>query len=571
MGKIRLLPDRVANQIAAGEVVERPAAVVKELVENSLDAGARRIEVTFSHGGRSLMSVEDDGHGMGPSDARLSLERHATSKIAEADDLNRLSSFGFRGEALPSIASVSRFTLQTREEGSDAGTEILVNAGSVVHERQCGRPVGTRISVEQLFNSVPARRKFLKTDQTEAAHIVGCVRLYALGCPQTAFTLVEDGKVIFRSPECSSLRDRVSEIFGRSLAQALLDIDISEQGLRLWGLIGKPGTSRSSRHELVIFVNGRPIENKGLTYALSESYRDSLPEGRYPVAFLFLEMDPGSVDVNVHPAKREVRFRNEALVRSIIVRSVLAKLREASHPEGEPTSVGEIISLSDLSATPALGAREASPAWPSDPVTPRSDPPARKAFSLAWTYLGLAHGSFALFETAAGLVLLDRRAAHERVWYERLKNQVDSGGGSSSQRLLLPLSIELDPVLSVLLVEVRSYLHVQGFEISDFGRNFFRIEAVPAWMEPGDAIGFVRDLLGEVREGRWSPDSPSRNEEFAKLAAARAVRLPATVTETEVVQLATELLSSASPLTSPSGKATYVELSHSELSRRFQK
>ena len=570
MGKIRLLADRVANQIAAGEVVERPAAVIKELVENAIDAGARRVEVAFSHGGRSLMSVEDDGHGMDPSDARLCLERHATSKIVQADDLDRISSYGFRGEALPSIASVSRFTLQTREVGSDVGTEILVNAGTVVHVRECGRPIGTRICVEQLFNSVPARRKFLKTDQTEAAHIINCVRLYALGCPDTAFTLIEDGKVIFRSPECSSLRDRIAEIFGRSLAQSLLDLDVTEQGLRLSGLIGKPGTSRSSRHELVIFVNGRPIDSKGLTYALSESYRDSLAQGRYPVAFLFLDMDPATVDVNVHPAKREVRFKNEALVRSVLMRSVMARLREASHPESVPVTEAEIISLSDMAPVPAFKVEEpaSAPARRAEPA-PRDQPP-MKAASLAWKYLGLAHGNFALFETVSGLVLLDRRAAHERVWYERLKAQFESGG-VPSQRLLLPLTIELDPVLSVLLTEVRSFLHAHGFEISDFGRNFYRIEAVPAWMEPGDSVGFVRDILGDVKEGKWSPDSPARNEEFARLAAAKAVRLPSTVNEAEVVQLASELLSSAAPLTSPSGKATYVELSHSELSRRFQK
>ncbi len=206
MTKIRLLPDRVANQIAAGEVIERPAAVVKELVENALDAGATRIEVEFRHGGRALMRVEDNGTGMGRDDALLSLERHATSKIAEAADLDRLASYGFRGEALPSIASVSRFLLQTRAAGNEAGTEVLVNGGKMVHVRDCGRPVGTSIEVTHLFNSVPARRKFLKTDQTEAAHIAQCVRLYALACPGVAFTLVEDGRVSFRSPECATLQ-----------------------------------------------------------------------------------------------------------------------------------------------------------------------------------------------------------------------------------------------------------------------------------------------------------------------------------------------------------------------------
>src|SRR3954471_5969924 len=244
MAKVRILSDRVANQIAAGEVIERPAAGVKELVENALDAGATRIEVEFRHGGRSLMRVEDNGSGMSRDDALLSLERHATSKIVEAADLDRLTSYGFRGEALPSIASVSRFQLQTREATADVGTEIVINGGKLIHVRECGRPVGTRIEVTHLFNSVPARRKFLKTDQTEAAHIVHCVRLYALACPATAFTLIEDGRVVFRSPECSTLGERIAEIFGRQIAEALVPIECAEQDFKLAGLVGRPGVGR---------------------------------------------------------------------------------------------------------------------------------------------------------------------------------------------------------------------------------------------------------------------------------------------------------------------------------------
>src|SRR3954470_24920673 len=328
MPKVRILPDRVANQIAAGEVIERPAAVVKELVENALDAGATRIEGEVRHGGRSLMSAGDNGHGMSRDDALLSLERHATSKISEAADLDRLASYGFRGEALPSIASVSRLDLQTREATSDVGTEILVNGGKFVHVRDCGRPGGTRIEVTHLFNSVPARRKFLKTDQTEAAHIIHCVRLYALACPRTAFTLIEDGRVIFRSPECNSLGERIAEIFGRQIAEALVPIECVEPGAKLSGLIGRPGVGRATRHEMIVFVNARPVDSRTLNYALIESYNESLPKGRYPLAFVFFECDPAAVDVNVHPAKREVRFRSEPQVRGFVIRAVLQRLRE---------------------------------------------------------------------------------------------------------------------------------------------------------------------------------------------------------------------------------------------------
>jgi DNA mismatch repair protein MutL len=605
MTKVRILSDRVANQIAAGEVIERPAAVVKELVENALDAGATRIEVEFRHGGRSLMRVEDNGGGMSRDDALLALERHATSKIAEAADLDRLASYGFRGEALPSIASVSRFELQTRETGSEAGTEILVNGGKFVHVRDCGRPVGTRIEVTHLFNSVPARRKFLKTDQTEAAHIVQCVRLYALACPRAAFTLIEDGRVIFRSPECATLAERVAEIFGRQTAEALVPIETAEAGLRLSGLIGRPGAGRSTRHEMIVFVNRRPVDSRTLNYALIESYHESLPKGRYPLAFVFFECDPAAVDVNVHPAKREVRFRSEPAVRAFVIRSVLARLRGMA--EG-----GNRIPESNSSAPvapvmPLDGRREAGRQLPEvvnqplrpilpeqriggnalhpQSVAPRAVEPAPvsalpaeavakaaiRAPQLAWRFVGLAHGSYALFETPAGLVLLDRRAAHERVWFERLQEQFRTGA-VPSQRLLLPVPVELDPILTALLLDRLAFLNAHGFEIGEFGRNFFRIEAVPTWLEPGDAEPFLRDLLGAFREGRvpdWNTDLA--RDELARLAAAKAIRLPATAGEPELAALVRQLFDTRSPLTNPAGRPTYIELHHGELARRFQR
>ncbi len=323
MTAIRILPDRVANQIAAGEVVERPASVVKELVENALDAGATRIEVEFRHGGRSLIRVEDNGGGMSRDDALLCLERHATSKIREAADLDHVLSFGFRGEALPSIASVSRFTLQTRVAAQEHGTEILMNGGKLGQVRACGMPVGTRIVVAQLFNSVPARRKFLKSDATESAHIIHACRLYALASPQVAFTLREDHQVVFQSPMCETLAARVREVFGERSAEGLMPIAVTEGDLHLHGLIGRPGITRATRHEMIIFVNRRPVESRTLAYALLESYHTLIPKGRYPVAFLFLELDPAGVDVNVHPAKREIRFRDEPRVRGFAIRAVL--------------------------------------------------------------------------------------------------------------------------------------------------------------------------------------------------------------------------------------------------------
>ena len=609
MGNVRLLPDRVANQIAAGEVIERPAAVVKELVENALDAGATRIEVEFRHGGRSLMRVEDNGCGMGRDDALLALERHATSKIAEAADLDRLASYGFRGEALPSIASVSRFQLQTREADNDAGTEVLVNGGRLVHVRDCGRPVGTRIEVSHLFNSVPARRKFLKTDQTEAAHIIHGVRLYALACPRTAFTLIEDGRVIFRSPECRTLGERVAEIFGRQTAESLVAIEAEEPGMRLSGLIGRPGVGRGSRHEMVIFVNARPVDSRTLNYALIESYHEALPKGRYPVAFLFLDCEPASVDVNVHPAKREVRFRSEPQVRGFVIRAVLERLREVGAGVAAAAVVQPAVGISGAGAGPASapmrpvapavvgaagpvlsasGVRGAGSAPASPPAVAAvpvlaSPPVARAPMAVpspvprpvagapAWRFVGLAHGAYALFETSSGVVLLDRRAAHERVWFERLREQFRAGA-VPSQRLLLPLPMELDAIASALLLDRRRFLEAHGFDVAEFGRNFFRLEAIPAWMEPADAEPFLRDLLAAFRDGSVPQGNADlARDELARLAAAKAVRLPETSPEGEVRALVAALFATSSPLTSPSGRPVFFELTHGELARRFQK
>jgi DNA mismatch repair protein MutL len=576
MAKVRILSDRVANQIAAGEVIERPAAVVKELVENALDAGATRIAVQFAHAGRSMIQVEDNGHGMAPEDARAALERHATSKISDAADLDRLSTFGFRGEALPSIASVSRFTLRTREVGEDSGIEIAVNAGRIIHEKACGCPVGTRIDVEHLFEPVPARRKFLRTDRTESGHIVNCVRLYALACPAVSFSLGEDGREVFRSPQCPGLRERVAEIFGQQAAEGLLAVDASEQGMRLSGLIGRPGLGRSTRHDMVAFVNSRPVDTRTLSGALIESYRESLPPGRFPVAFVFLECDPSEVDVNVHPAKREVRFRREALVRGFVIRSVLGVLREAagqgalaapaSAPLGAPGALPS--PFGGWAGEPAQPPAEDSPGAAAMPA-PVPDP--ARELTLGWRFLGTAHASYALFETSHGLVLLDRRAAHERIWYERLKRQF-SDGGVAVQRLLLTISIELSPVASAVLSDNLGFLRGHGFEVAEFGRNFFLVEALPDWMEPGAADAFIRDLVGALRDGRLpGSDLDLARDELARLAASRAVRLPPVTGETEALAMVRELFATSSPISSPSGHPTYVELNHGELARRFQK
>lgn len=602
MPTIRILSDRVANQIAAGEVIERPAAVVKELVENSLDAGATRIEVEFRHGGRSYIRVEDNGSGMSKDDALLSLERHATSKLVETADLDRLGTFGFRGEAVPSIASVSHFELQTRP-AKGPGTEVVINGGKLVHVREAGLAPGTRTTVTHLFNSVPARRKFLKSDATESAHIIQTVRLYALACPATAFTLVEDGRVLFQSPSCSTLAERVAEIFGRQLAADLLPVEMAETGLKLSGLIGKPGVSRATRHEMLMFVNRRPVDSRTLNYALIESYATSLGKGRYPVAVLFLDLDPAAVDVNVHPAKREVRFRSEGAVRGFVIRAVLQALREFSapaermpgdpgSPEGRAASPFAATARTESAPYPPPPSVMSQPFRPFAPLPPTRPPvaspqpvavppaslqsPIRNPQSSAsalmgWRFLGTAHGDYALFEAPGGVVVLDRRAAHERVWFERLQAEF-AQGEVASQRLLFALPVELDAIASALLTDRLKFLHTHGLEVAEFGRNFFRIEAVPAWLEPADAEVFLRDVIGLVREGRLDEKKADlANEELARLAAQKAVRLPAAVTEAEALALVARLFACNQPHASPAGRPTHFELSKGELGRRFQR
>ncbi|MEN9652513.1 MAG: mismatch repair protein MutL [Verrucomicrobiota bacterium] len=578
MSTIRILAPTVANQIAAGEVVERPAAVIKELVENSLDAGARRVTVDFSRGGKAQMSVEDDGKGMTGEEALLSLERHATSKIQAAADLDRIATFGFRGEALPSIASVARFTMQTRPASAAAGTEIAINGGQLVHRRDHGMAPGTRIEVANLFHPVPARLKFLKSDETEAAHIVRLVRLYAIAHPEVGFLLREDGREVFRSPGHAPLLDRVREIWGRQVAEEVALMPVFERpGMRLSGLLGKPGVSRGTRQDLVTVVNGRPVDSRTMAFALTESYHTLIPKGRYPLAFVFLEIDPAWVDVNVHPAKREVRFRDEAKVRHFLIESVLAVLR-ARADEGLPAepvpalpgpvplsaSVAPSVSVPavPLSSVPAeASSHRATTAAPVSAHAP--------AVRLGWRLLARLREERAVFETPTGLAILDLGAAHQRVLYEDILARF-TAGRPVGQSLLIPLTLELEPLPGAVLKERMDLLASAGFEFEEYGRNFWRIQALPAWLEPAAALEFLRDLLAEMarREGDFGRPALAYDA-LARLAVARARRKGDDLVDAEIIELAHALFRTAQPGTCPRGRRTYVEWTDADLSRRF--
>ena len=565
----------MANQIAAGEVVERPAAVIKELLENSLDADARRVTVDFSRGGKAQMIVEDDGKGMTGDEALLSLERHATSKIQLASDLDRISTFGFRGEALPSIASVARFTMQTRPASAPSGTEIAINGGKLVHRRDHGMAPGTRIEVTNLFHPVPARLKFLKSDETEAAHIVRLVRLYAIAHPEVGFLLREDGREIFRSPGNAPLLDRVREIWGRQVAEEVTIMpSFARPGMRLSGLLGKPGVSRGTRQDLVTVVNGRPVDSRTMAFALTESYHTLIPKGRYPLAFIFLEMDPAWVDVNVHPAKREVRFRDEAKVRNFLIESVLAVLR-ARADDGLPAATIPSVSTATPLTAPAVPtlsspvSASGTPAAFVPPSTVPVQPNHAPAVRLGWRLLSRLREERAVFETPTGLAILDIGATHQRVLYESILAQF-TAQKPISQPMLVPLSIELEPLPAAVLKERLPLLASAGFDFEEYGRNFWRIQALPAWLEPEDALAFVRDLLAEMarREGDFGRPSLAYDA-LAKIAVIKARRKGDSLSDAELMELVQALFRTVQPGSCPRGRRTYVEWTDADLTRRF--
>lgn len=621
MPEIRILPDNVANQIAAGEVVERPMSVIKELLENAIDAGATRISIEFRNGGKSFMAIEDNGCGMSPNQALLALERHATSKIRETADLDTIRSFGFRGEALPSVASVSHFTLRTRPGDAENGAEILVQGGKYRHCREVGMPAGTRIEVSRLFSNVPARLKFLKSENTEAAHITRCVRLYAVAHPDIAFTLWENGREIFRSPAGTDLRQRVGAIWGQQLADDLIPLREKESGgMKIRGLVGRPGVSRASRAEMVTIVNGRPVDNRTMAYSLVESYHTLIPRGRYPLAFLFLEIDPHAVDVNVHPAKREVRFRNESAVRNLIISAVLQTVGGGPETEDETPAAGpaaaafprtdsarrEDFSEKKRAPTAAFPRREREekpepsvgvPAKTAEAAIrpaatatfPRKDVPAARkpeaerreeaatpAFPQpswrAWRHIGRAgFDGLEIFQAEAALLVFNPRLALERIWYERALERFKKSE-RISQTLLIPEPIEFEPVLADTLLRHMATLDEAGFAVEEFGRNFFRITEIPDWLSPKtDVKTFVRDLVDRI--ARLPADFSRGNiahDALARIAAAQAMQSRDALNENgDPHELLAALFSTSQPNVSPNGQKIFFEISRAEIARRF--
>jgi len=609
MPAIRILPDQVANQIAAGEVVERPVAVLKELVENGIDAGAGKIIIEFRNGGKSYLRVEDDGIGMSQDQALLALERYATSKIRKASDLNNINSFGFRGEALPSIASVSRFVMRTRKRSSTEGTEIFVNGGKMVHCKQCGMPPGTLVEVSHLFNSVPGRRKFLKTEVTEASHLIHMSKLFALAHPSINFTLIENGRTIFRSPACQSIGERIREIFGRVLYESLAPLASERNGLSISGLVGRPGQSRSTRKEMIFFVNRRPVESKTFSYSVIEAFHTFIPKGRFPPAILFLDVDPSSIDINVHPSKREIRFRDEPLVRAFILESVLdhnRKMALGNESRQDASSASELempeidsqalvlFGKSNEKHTVVYRSKDDPGNGPqsveinqTDAVLSTALTTENKTFlrstldeklvgtrrdpASGWRFLGFLHGSLGLFFTSEGVVAVHIRAAYERVRLEQLEDGLRGNIQSYSQSLLISEPLELDGIDRSNLEASMKSLKKVGFLIEEFGRNFYRLTGCPNWLEPGESVQYLRDFLEIAREN----SGVMQIESFLRQALERQVNFNREnkdeFSDHEIIQLVDRLLCCRNPYVCPKGRPTYFEIPKRDFETRFKR
>jgi DNA mismatch repair protein MutL len=599
MSRIKLLPETLASQVAAGEVVERPASVVKELVENSIDAGARAIEVGIQRGGMSRIRVVDDGCGMDRDDALLSLERHATSKIASAADLAAISTLGFRGEALPSIASVSRLRLSTREPGAVAGTEILVNGGRIETVRDGGEAPGTQIEVRSLFYNVPARRKFLRSETTEARNIEHQFFLQALAHPEIGFTLVRGDNIASQLPITTSLRDRIRDLYGAKLLDDLLEISLRDRrGIQVQGWIGRAGVSRQTRSQQFVFVNGRAIDSGILSTALREGYHTALMRGQFPVTFLFVDLNPREVDVNVHPAKREVRFRDPASVREAIVEAVQRTLESgrvewqrkfnapaapaaglppgpaATRPDGGTTSVSSQIVGRD-SARPSnfapldQASRADSLNLPRPIDGNRPEPQIEPRRDQQFQIIGVLNRLYVLMENSDGLVLVDQHAAHERILFEELRRRMEEQG-VPSQRMLLPQIFSLPPRDAEWVERNVATLQKMGIGVENFGANSFRVDTLPAFLEIADAAGFLRKVIDElITTSRSSSPLRLGEDMIAKTVCRHAVKANDPLRYPEIEKLIRDLLACDLPYCCPHGRPTMIQISHAELEKKF--
>lgn len=624
-GQIRVLPIHVANKIAAGEVVERPASALKELVENAIDAGADRIDISITAGGRKLVSVRDNGCGMNRDNALLSLERQATSKIRDVDDIENINTLGFRGEAIPSIASVSRFSIITRRKENDAATKLVVNAGTIAEVSECGAPPGTCVEVRDLFCNVPARRKFLRSYATEEGHIKSVFTVSALAHPELGFSLTVDGREVHRLAPGSTIEERVTSLFGRDFADELIPVkDGAEDGsqgvgnVRVYGYITRP-SSNPVRREQFIFVNGRPATAPTIAYALKDAYPTGRNESK-PSIFLFIEVPPTEVDVNVHPAKREVRFRRPADVKSAIITAVSNALRgrqvaqpsqkEVSVPDlpKEPTTSPQMATTvphpvkttftvpfqptpapiqrplpnlhtqqaTEPSTTDSVSCHQATATIPDSNSKPTTHSSQLASSSGPWKFfkvLACTDSGYLLIETDAGIVTLNPQAAQERIAFEKLMAAFDSGsdaaGMAASQPLLIPETVHFSPLESARLKNFKHILQKQGFEIDEFGSDTWKIDAMPALISGQSAADIIASIVYDIGEAGVKRGERWREELIAKSVARSFAGAPRKLTTEDASRLVEELGRTSMPYVCPRGKPVMIFTSNRELSRKF--
>lgn len=590
---VRQLPESLVNRIAAGEVVERPASVVKELVENALDAGARRIEVVLSGGGRRLIRVTDDGSGMSADDLALAVERHATSKLAN-DDLDAIATLGFRGEALPSIGAVARLSIVTRSRDADSASEILVEGGRKSPVKPAALGKGTRIEVRDLFYATPARLKFLKSDRAETAAAVEAVKRLALARPDVAFTLVAEDRAPVtyadRGNDTEGKLARMADVLGAELRENAVPVEGEREGVSVSGLAGLPTFSRANSLAQYLFVNGRPVRDKVLMGAVRAAYADLLHGDRYPVVALFLSLDPREVDANVHPAKTEVRFRDPGLVRALLIRALKDALA-AGAVRSATTGAARLVSF----ARPDPGGGLPSPGWRGSAAPARAPgfaedeqavfdsiaaPTADARADLASAApelldkpLGAAraqlHETYIVAQTRDGLVVVDQHAAHERIVYERLKAAV-ARDGVARQLLLIPQVVELDPDDVAALMERAEELVKLGLVIEQFGPGALLVREVPALLGDTDIIGLVHDLAEHMAE--WDQSLPLERRLLSvasSMSCHGSVRAGRRLKPDEMNALLREMEATENSGQCNHGRPTYVELKLADIERLF--
>lgn len=588
---IHVLPDAVINKIAAGEVVDRPASAVKELVENALDAGATSIRVDLIGGGRQSVVVSDDGCGMTRDDAILSVERHATSKIRDVHDIEHVETLGFRGEAMAALAAVSRFTLTTRPREQDAGTEVTISGGRVLDVHEVGCSPGTTIAVRNLFFNVPARRKFLRSEQTELAHARQVFFVHALAHPQTAWNLRVDEREVYQLAGGATLDERIRQLFGGDLLAGLRTVDSTLEGVRVHGMASLPQLTRADRSEQYVFVNGRPASAPVIGFAVNEAYQALIPRGRHPVLFLFVELPADEVDVNVHPTKKEVRFRHASNVRDALIETIRSaiNLSPADRPSG--SMVHELMTAAraapalrvvDLPELPAFSYPRLDPAPENRPVaaapslpeeeTKKADSASPESGSPPWSWcrvLGQAGGLYVVLETEDGLILMDPHAAHERVLFERFM-QALKRHEIKMQGLLTPEAIDLPPETAQRVRANLELLKEMGFGVADFGGDSFVVDAIPGFLGAVSARALIGEIAGDLERGgrragteRWAED------QIAMAACKAAVKAQDRLTVQEIEQLVRDLASCEMPYTCPHGRPTLIYMGFDELSRKF--